>query len=273
MPADIPITNGNQLLDGSCNPAPMGQIPSTQNLPSVRISLDNGATFAVNTSIPFSLFVSNLQSGVFVNSDENYLSAPQQLNSTTGNVLGHYHVVVDELDALNTTLPTDSRDFVFFNILGDAADSNGQIQSSITKGLPEGFYRFSATVNAANYQPVLVPISQHGSLNDVVYVRFGSFFNCPLLIHPYPKFTVTADGTPGSTPAVKRRASIPEMRHRYQRNPSALVRRTVISRDDTGAQTSLTLLPSVIASGFAKDGQDTEVSGEILAFPLTSLSY
>ncbi|KAJ7481039.1 hypothetical protein B0H11DRAFT_2157784 [Mycena galericulata] len=171
VPAGVPITNGNQLLGGSCNPAPMGQIPSVENLPSVRIyEPSNGLTVAANTTIPLTLFVNNLHSGVFVNPAENFLSAPQQLDST-GNVLGHYHVVIEELDALNTTFPTDSQNFVFFNIVAAAADSNGEIQSSVTDGLPEGFYRLTATIHAANHQPVLVPISQHGSLNDVAYVR------------------------------------------------------------------------------------------------------
>jgi hypothetical protein len=149
----------------------MGQIPSTDHLPSVRIfNPTNGLTLAANTSITISLSVNNLDTGAAVNPAENYLSAPQQLNST-GNVLGNYYVVVEELDALNSTTPADIRDFVFASVI-TAAASSGTIESTITNGLLEGFYRVTVNTHAANHQPVLVPISQHGSLNDAAYVRF-----------------------------------------------------------------------------------------------------
>ncbi|KAJ6526235.1 hypothetical protein DFH09DRAFT_170041 [Mycena vulgaris] len=231
---DTPITDGKQLLGGSCNPAPLGEIPSIANLPSVRISAPtNGLTLAANTSIPLSLAVRNLKTGVFVNPQANYLSAPQQLDST-GNILGHYHVVVEELDALNSTVPADNRNFVFFSILGDPAGDAGTIESTITDGLPEGFYRISVMVRAANHQPVLVPIAQHGFLNDAAY------------------FTVTASGSPGSTPSIWRRAPIPGKI--YQRQPSSKTPRQVIPRADIAAQSSFTLLPSVLAPGFSSDG-------------------
>ncbi|KAJ6622950.1 hypothetical protein B0H10DRAFT_1787192, partial [Mycena sp. CBHHK59/15] len=167
--SDLPITNGKQTVGGSCNPAPMGQIPSVQNLPSVRIfSPENGATIAANSSVSLSLAVSNLHTGVAVNPSENYLSAPQQLDAS-GNILGHYHVVIEELDSLNSTALTDSRNFVFFADVKDV-EANGFVHTSVAGGLPEGYYRISATIHAANHQPVLVPISQHGSLNDAAYV-------------------------------------------------------------------------------------------------------
>ncbi|KAJ7137938.1 hypothetical protein C8R44DRAFT_339511 [Mycena epipterygia] len=241
------ITNGQQLTGGSCNPAPMGQIPSVANMPSVRIfSPQNGLTLGANTTIPVSLAVGNLDAGVFVNPSANYLSAPQQLNST-GNILGHYHIVIEELDALNSTVPTDSQNFVFFNIF-TFAPTDGFIEASITSGLPEGFYRITVSTHAANYQPVLAPISQHGSMNDVTYV------------------TVTADGTAGSAPAVRRRAPIPQTEHFHQRNPSET--RRVVPRADESAQSSLTLLPSVIASGFASNGQQSiQLAGASITVP------
>ncbi|KAJ7706860.1 hypothetical protein B0H17DRAFT_1192423 [Mycena rosella] len=232
----MPIANGNQL-GGSCNPAPMGQIPSTANLPSVRISQPgNGQTLAANTSIELTLSVSNLHAGVSVNAASNYMSAPQQLDST-GNILGNYHVVVEELDALNSTTPLDNEHFIFFAVIKDPL-SQGSIESSIPTGLPEGFYRVTVTTRAANHQPVIVPISQHGSLNDAVY------------------FTVTADGTARSTPSVRRRHPMPRVL-----NPSEN-RWRFMPRADTDAQSSLTLLPLVIAAGFSKDGQDTPVAGQ-----------
>ncbi|KAJ7907305.1 hypothetical protein B0H13DRAFT_695752 [Mycena leptocephala] len=231
---DVPITNGKQLIGGSCNPAPMGLIPTSGNLPAVLINQPTkGTTIAANTTIPLEFFVNNLQSGVVVDVATNFLSAPQQLDST-GNILGHYHVVIEELDALNSTVPTDARNFAFFSVIKDAA-SNGEIVSEVTNGLPEGFYRMTATIHAANHQPVLVPIAQHGALIDVAY------------------FTVTADGSEGSTPSVRRRAPP----HVYTPHPSETqARRKVVTRADDAAQSSLSLLSSVIAPGFANDGQD-----------------
>ncbi|KAJ7193797.1 hypothetical protein GGX14DRAFT_378521, partial [Mycena pura] len=163
---DIPITNGQQLNSRSCNPAPMGEIPSASNLPSVRIAGPiTGQIIPANTTFSLSLAVKNLADGVFVNPTENFLSAPQQLDSA-GNVLGHYQVVIEELDA-NSTAPTDSQNFAFFSVV--SAPGIGILVSSVTNGLPEGFYRITATPHASNYQPVLAPVSDHGSLNDVAY--------------------------------------------------------------------------------------------------------
>jgi hypothetical protein len=186
---------------------------------------------------------------VAVNPAENYLSAPQQLNST-GNVLGNYYVVVEELDALNSTTPADIRDFVFASVITDAASSD-TIESTITNGLPEGFYRVTVNTHAANHQPVLVPISQHGSLNDAAY------------------FTVTADGTAGSVPSVRRRTPNPNMERFYGRSPSTAPR-TVIPRATADDQSSLTLLSSVVASGFANNGLDTATSGHSASLTSTN---
>ncbi|KAJ6569133.1 hypothetical protein B0H19DRAFT_691093 [Mycena capillaripes] len=167
----VPITNGQQNAVASCNPAPMGRIPPSDHLPSVRITQPtNLATFQTNTSIGVQFQVRNLDGGTLVNPATRYLSVPQDVGAT-GNVQGHYHVVIEELDALNSTIPLDIRKFVFFSVIKDSADENGFIQSSIPNGLPWGFYRATVTTHAGSYQPVLVPTSQHDSLNDVAYVR------------------------------------------------------------------------------------------------------
>jgi len=241
-----PITDGKQLLGGSCNPAPMGLIPSSSNMPSVLINQPSkGSTIAANTSFTLEIFGNNLQSGVYTSFSGNFLAAPQQTGST-GNILGHYHVVIDELDALNSTVPTDSQTFAYFNIIPDVTDATtGAITTNITDGLPEGFYRMTVTTRAANHQPVLVPIAQHGALNDVAY------------------FTVTADGKPG-TPAVRRRAP----RHVYTPHPSE-AKRHVVPRADAAAQSSLTLLSSVIAPSFA-DAQDVTRPGQSASLTSTN---
>ncbi|KAJ7706858.1 hypothetical protein B0H17DRAFT_918592, partial [Mycena rosella] len=174
-----PISDGTGILGGSCNPTPMGQIPPIANMPLVHILQPaNGATLAANVPISLSFVVSNLHAGVSVNTATNYMSAPQQLDPT-GDILGNLHVVIEELDALNSTVPMDNQQYVFFRVVEDAPEQ-GIIQSSVPDGIPEGFYRVTVMTRAANHQPVIVPISEHGSLNDVAYVggfnlRFESF--------------------------------------------------------------------------------------------------
>ena len=174
---DLPITNGQQIATGSCNPAPMGVIPSKENMPSAKfVSPANGATLSANTSFTIKMAVQNFQTGAFVNADENYFAAPQHLNGQ-GQIIGHSHVVVEALSALDQTTPNNPKNFVFFKGLNSAA-VNGVLTVDVTGGLPAGFYKLSSINTAANHQPVLVPIAQHGSLDDAVYVsneKFCSF--------------------------------------------------------------------------------------------------
>jgi len=52
--------------------------------------------------------------------------------------------------------------------LNDAAQG-GILSASVAAGLPAGAYRLCSINTAANHQPALVPIAQHGSLDDCVY--------------------------------------------------------------------------------------------------------
>jgi hypothetical protein len=170
---NLPITNGKQITTGSCNPAPMGAIPSTDNMPSAKFQVPkNGDTLPQNTPFTISMAVANFETGNFVNAQENYFAAPQQLNSA-GQIVGHSHVVVEQLSALDQTTPTDPRKFAFFKGL-NAAAVNGVLTADVTSGLPAGFYKVSSINTAANHQPVLVPIAQHGSLDDVAYFTVSS---------------------------------------------------------------------------------------------------
>ncbi|KAF8973820.1 hypothetical protein BDZ97DRAFT_1912275 [Flammula alnicola] len=179
---NLPITNGKQITTGSCNPAPMGSIPSSDNMPSAKFTIPkNGDTLAENTAFTITMAIANLETGNFVNAEENYFAAPQQLNGQ-GQIVGHSHVVVEQLSALDQTTPTDPRKFAFFKGL-NAAAVNGVLTADVTAGLPAGFYKVSSINTAANHQPVLVPIAQHGSLDDAVY------------------FTVSASGAAASSAA------------------------------------------------------------------------
>jgi hypothetical protein len=168
---NFPLTNGQQIKTGSCNPAPMGVIPSTDNMPSSKFAVPkNGDTFQTNTPFTVTMNIQGMQTGFFVNADENYFAAPQQLNAQ-GQIQGHSHVVIEALSAIDQTTPTDPNTFAFFKGL-NAAASNGQLTADVDKGLPAGVYKISSINTAANHQPVLVPIAQHGSLDDVVYVSY-----------------------------------------------------------------------------------------------------
>jgi hypothetical protein len=113
------------------------------------------------------LAIGGMQTGFFVNAEQNYFAAPQQLNND-GQVIGHSHVVVEAIDSFTQSTPTDPTKFAFFKGLNSAAE-NGQLAANVTAGLPAGTYKVSTINTAANHQPILVPIAQHGSLDDVVY--------------------------------------------------------------------------------------------------------
>ncbi|KAI0365182.1 hypothetical protein BV20DRAFT_1039040 [Pilatotrama ljubarskyi] len=165
---NLPITNGKQIQTGSCNPAPMGVIASTANMPSSKFVFPkNGGTVPANQNFTIQMAISHLETGHFTNAQENYFAAPQVVNAQ-GDIQGHSHVVVEQIDALDTTKVTDPTKFAFFKGLNDKA-VNGVLSVEVGGGLPKGFYRLASINSAANHQPALVAIAQHGSLDDMVY--------------------------------------------------------------------------------------------------------
>ncbi|KAJ3009572.1 hypothetical protein NUW54_g2739 [Trametes sanguinea] len=58
--------------------------------------------------------------------------------------------------------------FAFFKGLNDPA-KNGILSVEVAGGLPKGTYRLASINTAANHQPALVAIAQHGALDDMVY--------------------------------------------------------------------------------------------------------
>lgn len=165
---NLPITNGQQITTGSCNPAPMGVIAATTNMPSSKFTFPkNQDTIAANQNFTVTMAISNLDTGFFVNADENYFAAPQ-VTGSTGNIQGHSHIVIEKLDSLTQTTPTDPTTFQFFKGLNDPA-ANGVLSATVAGGLPAGFYRIASINTAANHQPALVAVAQHGALDDMVY--------------------------------------------------------------------------------------------------------
>lgn len=165
----LPITNGLQITTGSCNPAPMGIIAAFTNMPSSKFVFpQSGSTIAANTNFTIQMSIKHLITGNFVNAAQNYFSAPQQTDSATGDIKGHSHVVIDPVPSANSTEPTDPTKFVFFKGLNAAADANGILTAEVPGGLPAGSYRLASINSAANHQPVLVAVAQHGALDDMV---------------------------------------------------------------------------------------------------------
>lgn len=175
-----PLTDGKQTKTGSCNTCPMGEIPSTTNMPSSKFTFPkNFGTIKASTTFTIKMKIQNLESGNFVNAQSNYYAAPQQLNKA-GNIMGHTHYVVQQINSFTSTDPLDPNTFAFFKGANDPADANGIISVAVDKGLQEGFYRLASINTSANHTPVLVPVAQHGSLDDMVY------------------FSVTKDGKPAA---------------------------------------------------------------------------
>jgi len=115
--------------------------------------------------------IKNLVTGNFVNAQKSYFAAPQQLDGS-GTIIGHSHVCLEKLDSLDQTTPTDPNVFAFFKGL-NAPAQGGVLTADVTNGVPAGAYRLCSINAAANHQPVIVPIAQHGSLDDCIYFTVG----------------------------------------------------------------------------------------------------
>lgn len=165
---DKPLTNGRQIPGGSCNTAPIGVIPSTNNMPSAKfIFPPNFERLAKKSAFTISIAINHLETGWFTNPQETYMSSPQQLNSN-GDVLGHSHVVIEQLTGFGQTTPTDPTMFTFFKGLNDPA-VNGVLSCDVTGGLAVGYYRAAVIHSGANHQPIALPTPQRGAMGDMVY--------------------------------------------------------------------------------------------------------
>ncbi|KAJ6512099.1 hypothetical protein C8R47DRAFT_1314147 [Mycena vitilis] len=163
-----PLTNGLQITTGSCNPAPIGLIPSVDHMPSAKYLFPkNNSTIPANTAFNTQLNVANFHTGVFTNAQKTYFAAPQTLDAQ-GLIIGHSHIVIEVLDAIDQITPNDPKKFIFFKGVNDAA-VNGVLTVPVTGGVPKGVYRICTINSSANHAPVIVPIAQHGSLDDCSY--------------------------------------------------------------------------------------------------------
>jgi len=151
----------------------MGRIIGVNNMPSSKFSNPkNGDVIPANQAFTITMNINNLVTGNFVNPNTNYYSAPQQVDGS-GNCIGHSHVTVELLPAVDSTQPLDNRKFAFFKGF-NAAAQNGVLSAAVTAGLPAGAYRMCSINSAANHQPVLVAVAQRGSTDDCVYFTAGN---------------------------------------------------------------------------------------------------
>ncbi|KAJ7071365.1 hypothetical protein C8F01DRAFT_1110232 [Mycena amicta] len=167
LPA-TPLTNGLQIATGSCDPAPIGLIPSVDKMPSGKFLFPtNGATITANQEFTAQLNIQNFQTGVFTNAQKTYFAAPQRLNDQ-GEIIGHTHIVIEALTDLKQATPLDPLKFIFFKGVNGAA-VNGVASADVTVGVPAGAYRMCSINTSANHAPVIGPIAQHGSFDDCSY--------------------------------------------------------------------------------------------------------
>ncbi|GAA6028894.1 hypothetical protein JCM8097_001491 [Rhodosporidiobolus ruineniae] len=165
---DLPLTNGNQVITGSCNAVPMGVIAAANKAPSCKfVNPKNLDVIPEKTTFTAQMAIQNLVTGNFVNAQQNYFSAPQATDNN-GIIIGHSHVVIQEIENLQTTTPADPQVFAFFKGLNEAAQG-GILSATVDGGLPAGTYKMSSINSASNHQPALTGVAQHGSLDDASY--------------------------------------------------------------------------------------------------------
>jgi len=166
------LTNGLQIQKGSCNPAPIGMIPPTTQMPTAKFQFPvNMANIAPNTAFTVKMAVSGFETGSFANAEKSYFAAPQQLNAQQ-QIIGHSHVVIQLMDSITQTTTLDPTKFSFFQGLNSPA-VDGVLTADVTNGLPAGAYKISSINTAGNHQPAVVAVAQHGSLDDTVYFTVG----------------------------------------------------------------------------------------------------
>ena len=92
----------------------MGQIIAQAKAPSCKFTNPkNGDTIKADTTFTMTMAIKNLVTGNFVNAQKSYFAAPATLDGS-GILIGHSHVVIEKLDALDSVTPADTTKFAFF---------------------------------------------------------------------------------------------------------------------------------------------------------------
>jgi len=173
------LTNGLQILTGSCNGIPMGQIPAKTNMVSSTIlNPATGGTIASGETFNITVQMSGIVAGSFTNADSTYFAAPQAVQG--GNVVGHTHVTVQDMGgSFNPQNALDPTVFAFFKGINDAGNGQGLLSATVTDGLPAGFYRVCTMASSSNHQPVIMPVAQRGTADDCTKFQVTGNNNTP----------------------------------------------------------------------------------------------
>ncbi|PLW19864.1 hypothetical protein PCANC_09243 [Puccinia coronata f. sp. avenae] len=165
------LMNGNQSPHNySCNSIPMGMIVAPDQMPSCKFRHPhNLSKLKASETFKIILEIKKMVTGRFVNANESYFFAPQQLSKRTKEVIGHAHVVIQAIPDLKSTSPLDPREFVFFKGIDNPVSEDGTSTVEVPGGLPVGAYRLASILTAANHQPVLAGVARRGTFDDVVY--------------------------------------------------------------------------------------------------------
>ncbi|KAH8800251.1 hypothetical protein F5884DRAFT_862965 [Xylogone sp. PMI_703] len=161
------LTNGLQILTGSCNGIPMGDIPAKDHMISSIITFPThgGPAIPAGTTFNITVQTTGLITGFFTASNGTYFSAPQTLSN--GFVKGHTHITVQNLGKdFNPQTPPDPALFTFFKGITDAGNGQGLVTATVQDGLPAGYYRVCTINSGANHQPALLPVAQRGTADD-----------------------------------------------------------------------------------------------------------
>lgn len=165
------LMNGTQSPHNySCNGIPMGMIPAPEQFPSCKfVHPINFSKLKANTTFDVTLKIKNMVTGKFTNPANTYFSAPQQISAETKQVIGHAHLVIQKISALNSTKTVNPTRFSFFKGIDTSVGPDNTSTVEVTNGLPAGAYRLSTMLSAANHQPILSGVAQRGIFDDVVY--------------------------------------------------------------------------------------------------------
>lgn len=86
-------------------------------------------------------------------------------------------MVIEAIDSLSSTQVSDPSIFAFFAPVTSAQDDNGIVTTSVSAGLPDGFYKMTSMLTTSNYMPVAVATHQHQPTGDAIYVRQSYHFS------------------------------------------------------------------------------------------------
>ncbi|CAH1760063.1 12646_t:CDS:2 [Entrophospora sp. SA101] len=165
----LPPTNGQQIETGSCSSTVQGEIPAASKMPStIIVTPSNGATLPAKQNFDIEVVVGNVVTGSFSDPKKAYYTKPQAI-SDDGLIIGHLHVVVQELPLISG-IPLNPTEFEFFKGLEDAGSSVGSglvgLSTTVDGGLSAGAYRLCTLSGTETHQPWIMPVAKRGSQDD-----------------------------------------------------------------------------------------------------------